>query len=214
MPHKMPKNKPHIAIDCHHVSASDESQFSMNTLQSIPSTGSKVWIFQAVPKWYDLEKEVPKRRRKSARGDAWSVTRFRQLMDPKDRVLLWQSGPKAGIYGTGKLVSDPFKDAKDWRVKIRFDSLLKRPILKTELKKIRQLKRLRILRSSRGTNFKVTRQEWAYLQPLLGRRQSRTDEEISVLRSDIPVFDPKNIRDARTRIFMKLYDDRVRRQWH
>ena len=50
---------------------------------------SKVWIFQAVPKRYDILIEVPERLSTAEKGDNWLVTRHEDEMQIGQRVLLW-----------------------------------------------------------------------------------------------------------------------------
>ncbi len=165
---------------------------------------SKVWVFQAVPKRYDILIEVPKRLSTAERGDNWSVTRYETEMHVGQRVLLWRSGPDGGIYGTGTLSSLPYGPWNDRRIDIKFDPLLDHPLRKDDLLKHRVLKNLSILRMARGTNFPVTPKEWAALQPILGVRQSEGEREAAVEQNKIPKFKPKGVRDARERILRTI----------
>ena len=57
------------------------------------------WLFQANEDEYGLTAEIPKR---LGKGDDWGAPRYRDRLKEGDTVLLWQSGPSAGIYGLGK----------------------------------------------------------------------------------------------------------------
>lgn len=164
----------------------------------------KVWVFQAVPKRYDILIEVPRRLATAERGDNWSVTRHEAEMQVGQRVLLWRSGTDGGIYGTGTLSSLPYGPWNDRRVDIKFDPLLEHPLRKHELRKHSVLKNLSVLRMARGTNFPVTPQEWKALQPFLSARQSEGEREAAVEQNKIPKFNPKGTRDARERTLASI----------
>lgn len=171
------------------------------------ASSSQVWIFQAVPSRYEILEEVPRLLGLKEQGDNWMVSRHEAEMAIGQRILLWRSGTDGGIYGTGKIGSLPYGPKDDRRIDVKFDPLLEHPLLKEALKRHPVLKKLSILRSARGTNFKVTPEEWAVLRPLLGVRQSEGQREVAVgqITED---FDPKGVRDARKRIIASI----VRRQ--
>ncbi|HWF18236.1 MAG TPA: EVE domain-containing protein [Verrucomicrobiae bacterium] len=115
------------------------------------------WIFQAIPKQYDLKKELRLRK-----IDHWLVRHFRGLMKPGDKVIFWQAGKESGIYGVGELTDKPYLDENsDWRVETVYTSHLNPPLLKKQLLKDSVLKNLRILKPPfQGTNFKATKEQW------------------------------------------------------
>ncbi|CAD5984428.1 MULTISPECIES: EVE domain-containing protein [Planktothrix] len=135
------------------------------------------WLFQGNPKYYrvldaiqDLE-QIP-----------WLVTRSAKEMSIGDKVMLWVSGQKAGIYAIAEIVELPkllkeIPDKKYWIDQTRLGSKpqamlkftqkwLQKPLLRDELKKDPILKDLLVIRAPSATNFKVTLQEWERVKSL------------------------------------------------
>jgi hypothetical protein len=65
----------------------------------------RAWLFQANPRYYDLADRL--RRAKVGDEDVWTVTRYGNVMQAGDPVLLWLSGEQAGIYAVGELLGPP-----------------------------------------------------------------------------------------------------------
>ena len=104
-----------------------------------------------------------------------------------DRVLVWICGKTPGIYAVGTVIREPVfqadsvKGVNYWanpieglsarpRVLVRYDQvLLDRPLLKRYLQWDPELWSLSLFRQPRGTNFKVTSEEWAALEIWLQR---------------------------------------------
>jgi predicted RNA-binding protein with PUA-like domain len=115
-----------------------------------------VWIFQAVPKEYDLKKELRERR-----DDWWRVTRLWKEMRKGDGVIFWQAGKESGIYGVGELTSNLYPAEPKFRVKVKYTSKFSPPIFKNKLLKHPVLKGLSILQQPyQGTNFRATVEQW------------------------------------------------------
>lgn len=148
---------------------------------------NRVWLFQANPKYFDLERELAGLH--AGDEDDYTVTRYRELMQAGDVVLLWQGGKNAGIYALSELTDRPYAhtydegdvpawlisknggsggQATEWRVPYRYTKVLKDPLLKSTLLEHPTLQNMQVLRSPMGTNFKVTEKEWELLQGLLG----------------------------------------------
>jgi hypothetical protein len=127
-----------------------------------------VWLFGANKEWYDLTKEVKRRK-----GHDWNVECYREhRLRPGDTVLLWQSGADAGIYSLGELTSEVYRSGKKWLVDIRYDHrynhLLTSPLLKSDLCKDPVLKNLNIIRMPRGRNpFRIYDEQWEALRKLI-----------------------------------------------
>lgn len=126
----------------------------------------RAWVFQADPARYVLSVEVP--RIGIGHSDSWLVTRYKDQIEIGDRILLWQSGPVSGIYALGQVLNAPALRDGELRVDVQYTRLLPRPILKEELKSHPVLSALQIIKAPQGTNFLVTPEQWAALQPLLG----------------------------------------------
>ena len=65
---------------------------------SSASKTGRAWIFQAVPRKYDLESELH-----PGKIVSWRATRNRNEIRPGDIVYLWASGERAGLYGVGRV---------------------------------------------------------------------------------------------------------------
>jgi len=141
-----------------------------------------VWIFQGNPKIYDMV---------SAMGDTdignhvhWTVNQHFNKIHKGHLVLLWMSGPEAGIYALARVESEPgmmeefpgenkywFTEKED-RIALRVRmSIIRRfvnqPILRETLKGIPELSQLSILKHSQGTNFPVSDSEWMIINQLM-----------------------------------------------
>jgi hypothetical protein len=139
-----------------------------------------VWLFQANPKWFDLNESL----KDTSVGDtdSWTVTRYRKAMRAGDIALFWSSGPKRGIYAIGMLVDAPYQQdweptSEDlqkhpyqkagWWVEFIFTQIIQPPILADRLLQHPVLKNLQVLDVPQGTNFRVTPEEWAAIKELL-----------------------------------------------
>jgi len=76
------------------------------------------FLFQATDDHYDF-------RTRPAPGAIiwWRAQRYRSLMRPGGLVFFWQAGQETvrGLHGWGRLVSEPYRQADDFRVDVRFD---------------------------------------------------------------------------------------------
>lgn len=134
---------------------------------------SKYWIFQANPDFYDLAAEL----KKMSVGDldTWAANQYRDEIQPGDQLALWQSGPEAGIYAFGEVVSLPQQATAfaEWQIKAhkdhgdpgsfveyRLTSILSSPVPRSVLKQDVRFKDLSILKMASGTNFRVTPEQW------------------------------------------------------
>ncbi len=122
--------------------------------------GQRVWIFQANSKKYEYK--IPRALNPSNSTIDWKVTRYRNEIKKGDIALFWESGAGAGIYAVGQVDSLPVfhEDDNDWKVTLRYQSVLSPPLLKAHLKKHHLLKDLRIIHVPNGTNFAVSPEEW------------------------------------------------------
>jgi len=140
---------------------------------------NKVWIFQANPNRYDILNALLD---PALDKQGWMVNQHRDEIKQGDIGLIWMSGKEAGIYAVCEVISDPSfmvdppEEEKYWtnendkgksklRVKIKIvNNLVNNPLLREELKSIRELGDLSILRFSQGTNFPVERNEWEVIK--------------------------------------------------
>jgi 5-methylcytosine-specific restriction protein B len=151
-----------------------------------PTRQHNVWLFQANPRYFNLEQELESVH--PGDEDDWTVTRYREDMRAGDTVLLWQGGKSAGIYALGELTAEPHLHSYEggelpaWlagktagpdgrvtegRVPFRYTRVLGAPVQKSTLTEHPNLRNMQVLRSPMGTNFKVSTEEWELLQELI-----------------------------------------------
>ncbi len=142
-----------------------------------PEKERPTWIFQANPAKYRIADSL-----RAEKEEYWNLRQHARKVAPGDRVLIWFSGKRAGIYALGTVRSAP-ADTSDsptgqayWNDKkagerviprawVRYDRVLvDRPLLKDFIACDPDLWNLAILRQSQGTNFTVTEEEWQALQ--------------------------------------------------
>ena len=142
-----------------------------------PETGPRTWIFQANPKMYKITTSL-----RAEQEEYWNLRQYAREIAPRDRVLIWLCGTKAGIYALGTVAS-PATDSADtmtgqgyWNEKeegekvlprawVRYERVfLERPLLKAFIECDPDLWNLSILQQPRGTNFPVTDDEWRALE--------------------------------------------------
>ncbi|MHA0044054.1 EVE domain-containing protein [Deinococcus sp. PEB2-63] len=142
-------------------------------------TGPATWIFQANPQQYDIAASLA-----AERVELWNLRQHASKVKLGDRVLVWISGRKSGIYAVGEVISAPMDQPDStvgrqywksagghqvWpRVEVRYSQvLLDRPLYKKYLEFDAALTQLAILRQPRGTNFAVSANEWEALNSWL-----------------------------------------------
>ena len=145
------------------------------------NTSPSVWLFQANPKTYHLAEAL--QRFEVGDEDDWSVRHHRTEMRAGDTVVLWQSTTNPGIYAVGELVNEPLERTWEptpeeiqekpylgakWRVPFRYTNILDEPIPRDLIKQHPILGNMRVIKQPQGTNYRVTPEEWAEIQDLLG----------------------------------------------
>ena len=140
----------------------------------------RAWIFQASPKFSNVKGAV-----RSVEEPVCLVHQFGREIKPGDRVYLWECGPRAGIIAFAEVVEAPRvqpepaeqlpfiregeKFAGDQlRVKLRIRKQISPVIPRTYLLSRPELAGLTILRCARGTNFRVTEEQAAVLDKIVG----------------------------------------------
>ena len=150
----------------------------------IASRETKVWIFQANPKRYDILNALGD----EFDEDVWTVNQCKNDIRAGSIGLIWMSGKEAGIYAVADVTSDPEymydseastrywlsdedRSQKKLRVKIKYRlKLLNNPVLRQELKNIHELQNLSIFKQPQGTNFLVSNDEWEIISELIKAR--------------------------------------------
>lgn len=142
-----------------------------------PERRPRTWIFQANPAKYRIADSL-----RAEEEEYWNLRQHAREVAPGDRVLIWLSGKRAGVYALGTVRSAPI-DTSDspagqayWnderagqrmipRVRVRYDRVLvDRPLLRDFIACDPDLWNLIILRAPQGTNFTVTEEEWQALR--------------------------------------------------
>ncbi|ABS56237.1 HNH endonuclease [Methanoregula boonei 6A8] len=154
---------------------------------------SNVWIFQSNPKYYDLIRDLGELTRMES---GWPIRQQKNKIEKGDLALLWVSGENRGIYATADIISKPKMEKVDFTdswvnpkrsadgkteelmVELGPMTILKPPLLESELKQIRELFSLSIMRQHNGTNFPVTESEWDILSKEIEKRTLTKYEEI------------------------------------
>jgi len=149
--------------------------------QEFPSIkpGQKIWIFQANPSRYDILNALSDL---NYLEEVWTINQYKKEIKNGDIALIWISGPDAGIYAVANIVSNPEyislspEEEKYWineedkgknRLRVRINivkKLINDPVFRSELKDIKELSNLSILKFSQGTNFPVTDEEWSIIK--------------------------------------------------
>lgn len=134
------------------------------------------WIFQANPREYDIQSSLA-----TEKTEWWNLRQHATKVKVGDRILIWISGKTAGIYAIGEVISAPVerldstKGRGYWktqgghqmwpRVEVQYtEVMLERPLLKRLLEFDAALTSLSVIKQPRGTNFKVTDDEWEALE--------------------------------------------------
>lgn len=134
--------------------------------ETLSPSPARTWIFQANPKYYDIDRALM-----SLREMSWSVNQYKQSINPGDTVFLWKSGAEAGIVAGATVLTAPAimeQDALQFavqadkfdkpglRVRLRIDDVYRLPLLRSFL--VARLPDLSILQSPQGTmyrNFRI-----------------------------------------------------------
>jgi len=136
----------------------------------------KPWVFQfnpAVYRWFDRIKE-------NRETEQWLTSRYVKDIREGDKVAIWASGEKAGIYAIGEIVTNPRKSSlnpeqekywtnindiskfrEEYSVVIKYlKVIIDRPLLEDECRKDPILSDMAVLKQPQGTNFILTKKEW------------------------------------------------------
>lgn len=150
------------------------------------------WLFQGNPNVFDLTKAL-----KEEKLSSWKVNAHKSKIIPGDKIILWASGNKRGVYALAEIESDvyedevnevevpyyfekPDDDAFD-QVQIRITyNLANDPISYDQIKKVEELKDLKI--GNQGTNFSATKEEYeALINIIREENDSKWDELVKVV---------------------------------
>jgi len=143
------------------------------------------WIFQFNPatyRWFDWIRE-------NVETEQWLISRYAKAIDKRDKVIIWASGYKAGIYATGEIITTPNKrplntqQEKYWIVKetvdkfeekksvvIRYLRIISdRPLLEGRCREDHILSDMQVLKQPQATNFRLAEEQWKRVLELIDR---------------------------------------------
>jgi hypothetical protein len=140
---------------------------------------SNIWIFQASPKYYDIQGAI-----RTLTEQTWLVSAHKNRIRAGHRAYLWEAGDEAGIVATAHVVTDPADipmrdqerqfvrnaekfDGLQTRVVLRIDRVLDRPLLRKNLLKDPVLSKLQVIAFPRATNYEVTAEQAERIEQML-----------------------------------------------
>jgi len=151
-----------------------------------PRRQPKFWLFQFNPiiyRWFDWLKE-------NRETEQWLISRYAGDIKKGDKVAIWASGAKAGVYAIGEIMTNPserplnLEQQKYWaqqedafkfeyrssvtirHLKVFIDS----PLLEDQCRKDPVLSTMEILKQSQGTNFWLTKEQWNRILELVDEK--------------------------------------------
>jgi 5-methylcytosine-specific restriction protein A len=145
------------------------------------------WIFQSNPSKYDLLADWS-----DGAVRTWSANQQRNQMAPGDTIFFRVSGPKAGLYALGTILTFCY-DAPDefgrWKVDVRYDSLIHPPLLRRETDHIADEKAYRPLKGQEATNFLVPMDVASLIEEKLRQRTAQVARTVGAISSRQAVLD-------------------------
>jgi len=143
-----------------------------------PRRQSRSWVFQfnpAIYRWFDWMKE-------NRETERWLASQHAGYIHQGDKVAIWASGEKAGVYAIGEIVTNPeeeplnpeqkrywtkkaemdiykFRDKSSVKVKY-LKIIIDRPLPEDECRKDPLLSDMQVLKNPQGTNFPLTKGQW------------------------------------------------------
>lgn len=147
--------------------------------QSTPPATKNAWLFQSNPALYDLRGALH-----SLNEQVWSVSRYAKEIRKGDRVYLWEAGREGGIAGVAEITeparlrSEPpeqlpfsrFAEAfagERLRAQLRILRIVEPVIPRQAVVSAPGLGALGVMRCSRGTNFRLSEDQWLALNSLI-----------------------------------------------
>jgi predicted Mrr-cat superfamily restriction endonuclease len=132
-----------------------------------PLSERPAWVFQGNPKRWPILEFF--RDATPGTEETFTASRYREEIQEGDPAVLWASGEEAGAYAFATVVGAPGPRESESEfgsivAKIRLDRVLEKPLLRVHLLDHPVLKEMHVIRVARGTNFKLTREEWTALQ--------------------------------------------------
>jgi predicted RNA-binding protein with PUA-like domain len=127
------------------------------------------WLFQSVPKRYDLASEM-----KSGQTETWLVTRYGSELKKGDIVFLWMAGPPAvrGLYGWGRIADETTRYYKNWGsgIDVHYEKKFTEHISFSEVRALKSFADHVLFKTAVGTNFRLSSQQTEELRKLIVRK--------------------------------------------
>lgn len=137
------------------------------------------WLFQSNPVLYDLRGAL-----RTLKEQVWSLSRYAKEVRAGDRVYLWEAGRDGGIAGVAEIAEParlqaepleqhPFARAPEAfagdriRTRLRVINVIDPVIPRQVIVSSPELTGLGVLRCSRGTNFRLSLDQWQALNSLI-----------------------------------------------
>jgi hypothetical protein len=156
-----------------------EEKEKRNGKSSTVTPARKAWLFQSNPVLYDLRSAL-----RSRSEQVWSVSRYAKEIKTGDRVYLWEAGRKGGIAGVAEITEParmlpeppeqlPFARVAEvfagdrLRARLKVLRVIEPVIPRQSIVVSPQLHALGVLRCSRGTNFRLSLDQWQALNDLI-----------------------------------------------
>ncbi len=150
------------------------------------------WIFQGSPEIYDIERAL-----KAGHLKSWKVAAHKDKIKPGDKVIIWQTGERAGCYALAEVISvvgdiqeenyekQYYRDQtsatkEEERVKIKITHYLADdPVLWADLKELAEFQHFKA--GNQGTNFSATKEEFETIEEIGGVKTKSYYREIKAL---------------------------------
>lgn len=137
------------------------------------------WLFQSNPALYKLRGAL-----RTLREQVWTVSRYAKEIRAGDRVYLWEAGRRGGIVGLAEVIeparlqAEPPEQSPFARVpaafagdrvraRLRIVEVLQPVVARQTIVSCPELNGLGVLRCSRGTNFRLSVDQWQALNALI-----------------------------------------------
>ncbi|HEY1499725.1 MAG TPA: EVE domain-containing protein [Acidobacteriaceae bacterium] len=140
------------------------------------------WLFQSNPTLYDLRGAL-----RCLREQVWSVSRYANQIGTGDRVYLWEAGREGGVAAVAeiseppRLLPEPSAQLPFARVaaafagdraraRLRILTVIEPVIPRRSIVSNPDLQELGVLRFPRGTNYRLSLDQWQALNSLVQDR--------------------------------------------
>ena len=153
----------------------------------LPSRQLKQWVFQFNPAIYGWFGRIKENRE----TEQWLTSQHARDIREGDKVVIWASGEKAGLYAIGEIITNPGKrplnteQEKYWtnkedvsKFRTNYSVIIKylkviidKPLLEDECSKDAVLSDMAVLKQPQGTNFPLTKKQWNRILELMDQKR-------------------------------------------